>query len=908
MDRDGVSSDIFLNDKSSYRRGKLTVFLGASAGVGKTYAMLEKAQADLENGVDIVAGWVETHGREETKILLQGLPIIEPVVLEYRNKQMSEMNIDRIIQLKPQIVLVDELAHTNVPGSRFVRRYQDVEEILQAGIDVYTTVNIQHIESLNDVVAQVTGVVVRETVPDYILEHADIIKLIDIPPEDLIKRLHEGKIFIPKQAERALYSFFRQGNLNALRELSLRFTAMQVEQNKKKYMQQHRIDGPWPTTGRVMVCVSASPFSAQLIRAAKRLADGLQGDFLAINVRESYGGIPLDENAVERLNRNMRLAEELGGRTYTIVGDDLVTEIVNVAKSQDVTAIIVGKSGRSFWWNLVHGSLVDKLIRYSVGMDVYVIQGRVEKNAAPSNLIKSSVGVEAYTSIRKLAASVAMVVLTTGVCWLFREQLELVNIPLVFLVPVLFSATLWGRKPAYLSALLGAMSFDFFFVPPIFTLAMSELANFWGLLIFLLVSFVIGGRTEVLRKDAYDAKQREAMIRNVHDFSRSLSNKMDANVIAEELAQRCAENLKHEIVVLLPDKTGELQLCASCGMKEGREKLQDSDYAVAVWSYTHKQSAGFDTQVLPGSPYRFIPLISDSRVRGVVGIFTNKKMIAPEDMMVLNAWVGLAALALDRVALSYLSKQKEVSEETEQVRKVIFNSVSHELKTPLATISGAVSALLDERINKTLTIRQELLQTIQEGSMRMKRIVNNLLDSSRFESGATALKVEWCDLQDVLGVVLRDMKEQINRYDVTTTVAMDLPLIRADGVLLEHVFSNVLDNAMKYSADGGKIDVQIFVEDQKVVCKITDQGCGVEKSEVVHIFEKFFRGKQSKKVAGSGLGLSICKNIITAHHGEVTMESYPGKGSQITFSLPVNMDNAEMLLPEEAQDDGWKRG
>lgn len=907
MDRDGFNSDAFLNDTSRYRRGKLTVFLGASAGVGKTYAMLEKAQADLGNGVDIVVGWVETHGREETQILLQGLPIVEPVVLEYRNKQMSEMNIDRIIQLKPQIVLVDELAHTNIPGSRFVRRYQDVEEILQAGIDVYTTVNIQHIESLNDVVAQVTGVVVRETVPDYILEHADIIKLIDIPPEDLIKRLHEGKIYIPKQAERALNSFFRQGNLTALRELSLRFTAMQVEQNKNKYMQQHRIDGPWPTTGRVMVCVSASPFSAQLIRAAKRLADGLQGDFLAINVRESYGGIPLDENAVERLNRNMRLAEELGGKTYTIVGDDLVTEIVNVAKAQNVTAIIVGKSGRSFWWNLVHGSLVDKLIRYSVGMDVYVIQGRVEKNVVPINPIKSSIGVEDYTSMRKMGASAAMVAITTVICWLFRQHLEIINIPLIFLVPVLFSATWWGRKPAYVSALLGVMSFDFLFLPPLFTLAVSDLANFWGLLIFLLVSFVIGGRTEVLRKDAYDAKQREAMIRNVHDFSRSLSSKMETSVIAEELAQRCAENLKYEIVVLLPDKTGDLQLCASCGMKEGIEKLQDSDYAVAVWSYTHKQSAGFDTQVLPGSPYKFIPLISDSRVRGVVGIFTKKKMIAPEDMMVLDAWLGLAALALDRVALSDLSKQKEVSAETEQVRKVIFNSVSHELKTPLATISGAVSALLDERIGKTLAIRQELLQTIQEGSMRMKRIVNNLLDSSRFESGATALKVEWCDLQDVLGVVLRDMKEQINRYNVTATVATDLPLIRADGVLLEHVFSNVLDNAMKYSQDGGKIDVQIFVEDQKVVCKIADHGCGVEKSEVVHIFEKFFRGKQSKKVAGSGLGLSICKNIVTAHHGEISMESYPGKGSKIIFSLPINMDNAEMLLPEEAQDDGWKR-
>lgn len=370
--------DILLEDLKREKQGKLTVFLGASAGVGKTYAMLEAAGQKLRDGEDIVIGWIQTHGRKETDRLLEGLPIIEPKTLEYRGKFLQEMDLDAVIQRHPAIILVDELAHTNVPGSRFVRRYQDVEEILQAGIDVYTTVNIQHIESLNDVVAQITGVIVRETVPDYILEQADSIRLIDITPEELTKRLKEGKVYITGQVERALKGFFRKGNLNALRELALRFTAMQVEQAKNKYMYRHSISGPWATAGRVLVCVSSSPFSAQLIRAAKRLADGLQIDFLAVNIRQPASTADLDPVAIDRLNRNMRLAEELGAKTMTIVGDNLIKEIINVAVAHNVTSIVVGKTGRSLLWRVIHGSFVDNLIKYSKGMNVYVIQGRLE--------------------------------------------------------------------------------------------------------------------------------------------------------------------------------------------------------------------------------------------------------------------------------------------------------------------------------------------------------------------------------------------------------------------------------------------------------------------------------------------------------------------------------------------------
>ncbi len=896
MMEQGRNPEAFLEVVRADGRGKLTVFLGACAGVGKTYAMLEAAQKKLSEGVDIVVGLVETHGRTETQQLLSGLPKIELASIEYNGKQLQELNLEAILQRRPQIVLVDELAHSNVPGSRFVRRYQDVEEILLGGIDVYTTVNIQHMESLNDIVAQVTGVVVKETVPDYVVEQANAIKLVDIPVDDLLKRLQEGKVYIPQQATQALNKFFRKGNLNSLREMSLRFTAMQVEHNKKRYMDTHRIAGPWPTTGRVMVCVSSSPFSAQLIRAAKRLADGLQGDFLAINVREANSTMNMDENAVERLNRNMRLAEELGGKTYTIVGDDLVTEIINIAKTHNVTSIVVGKSGRSFFWNLVHGSLVDKLIRYSTGMNVYVIQGRTEQGAFTGTFSGQSANIEMHTSVRQMLASTIMVAVVTAFCWLFQVELKVINIPLIYLLPVLFAATWWGRKPSYLTAFLGMLCFDFFFVPPLYSLNISDIHHVLSFFVFFIVSFVIGGRTEVLRKEAREAKQREVAIRSVHDFSRTIVDKIEDNIIVQELAKRCAETLQAQVVVLLPDEQNKLQVMDG----EGGQGLPDSDYAVALWSYEHKQLAGFDTQVLPGSPYRFVPLVASEQAYGVIGICTNRKKISPEHMMFLNAWAGLAALALERIRLTDSNKREELFAEAESLRKVIFNSVSHELKTPLAAIKGATSGLADARISSTESVRNELVQTIQEGALRMERIVNNLLDNSRFETRNTVLQVEWCDLQDVLGVVLRELREQTSKYKLEICLPAELPFIRADAKLLEHVFSNLLDNATKYSPLESTIKIEIsLVNEEKIVCSVSDQGFGIAETERELVFDKFFRGKQNGSVGGSGLGLSICKNIINAHQGEIWVDNILGNGTKISFSLPLNMDGAKQYNIDE---------
>jgi len=478
-------------------RGKLTVFLGAAAGVGKTYAMLEAAHDRLQEGIDIVIGWVETHGRQETEKLAEGLTRIPAKVIEYRDKVLPEMDIDAILERKPELVLVDELAHANIPGSRNVRRFQDVDELVKAGINVYTTLNIQHIESLNDVVAQITGVIVRETVPDYIVEQADSVKLIDIPPEDLIKRLKEGKVYIPGQAEQALRKFFRQGNINALRELSLRFTAERVDRDVKDYMREHSICGPWPVAGRVMVCVSASPFSAQLIRAARRLAGGLQADWLAVHV-EPERQLPMGDKDRDRLARNIQLAEELGAKTFTVVGKDLIEEVLEVARSHNIATIVIGKPRHSRWRELIYGSTVDKLIRRSGGINVHIIQGEAEEEQAvaiKTAVITRSIPWRHYGGGLLMMAGVTLFSLLINT----TSSVALINIALLYQLPVTLSAFWWGRWPSYFTAVCCVLVFDFFFVPPSFTMSVDDIRYLWSFATFLIVAFIIGGRTELLR-------------------------------------------------------------------------------------------------------------------------------------------------------------------------------------------------------------------------------------------------------------------------------------------------------------------------------------------------------------------------------------------------------------------------
>ena len=864
-------------------RGELTVFLGAAAGVGKTYTMLEAAHEMLAAGVDVVIGWVETHKRQETEKMVEGLPRMPAKEIEYRGRILREMDIDAILARKPKVVLVDELAHTNVAGSRHVRRFQDVEEILSAGINVATTLNIQHIESLNDIVAQITGVTVRETVPDSIVEQADQVQLIDIPPNELIKRMKEGKIYMPHQAELALNKFFRPGNINALRELSLRFTAYRVDKELNEYMQEHDIAGPWPAGERVMVCVSASPFSAQLIRAARRLARGLQAELLAVHI-ETPRRLGLSEKERDRIFRNMRLAEELGAKTLSVAGNDLTEEILSVALEHNVTHLVVGKplQGRVREW-LSGGAVVDKLIRYSGGMNIHVIQGNTEVKDEPK---VKTLAVTASLPMWHYMAGILMLGVVTAGNWWWREYVEPVHVVMLYLLPVLLSAVWWGKGPSYLTALCGVILFDFLFIPPFFSFSVSDLRYVWSLPLFLLISFIIGGQTEKLRLEAKLARQREKTTRALYAFSREIAAIVDINVIVKNLAEQAWQTLERPIAVFLPEKNGKLLLAAEAGTAQ--TGIDTSELAVAIWAYEHGEIAGRCTDTLPGAKYMYLPLTTSSNTVGVLGIRVQEKMLTPVQRRLMEAWAGLAAIAVERVNLAQQARQTSLLVESDQLRTALFNSISHELRTPLASIIGSISSLLDKEGVYSSEDRVELLETVKEGAVRMDRLVANLLDTARLESGMMQLKKDWCDIEDITGIALRRVAESIKDRKLTINIPEALPIVKADCVLLEQVLVNLLDNACKYSTKGSEIAITASCDETMVQISVADRGSGIPADYLTQVFDKFYRLEQPKKVSGTGLGLSICKGIIEAHGGYIHAENRPGGGTVMTFTIPCD--------------------
>jgi two-component system sensor histidine kinase KdpD len=886
--------DILLERINKETRGKLTVFLGAAAGVGKTFTMLEAARQRLSEGVDVAVGWVETHGRQETERLVAGLPRVMPQSIEYRGRIMSAMDTDAILKRKPEIVLVDELAHTNITGSRHVRRFQDVEELLQAGIHVYTTLNIQHIESLNDIVAQITGVVVKETVPDYIIEQADHVQLIDIPSDELIKRLKEGKVYVAGQAEHALKKFFRQGNINALRELALRFTASRVDKDLHEYMREHKIEGPWPAAGRVMVCVSSSPFSAQLIRAARRLAGGLQAELIAVHIEAPTRRFPIGDKERDRVARNMRLAEELGAKTLTVVGDSLVQEILEAARNHNVSSIVIGKPRHSRLEELWQGSIVDKLIRDSGGINVYVIQGNAEKDKASS--IKTMPKADNVVW-KQYGIGLAMTVVVTLFCLKFKEYMEIVNIALLYQLPVTLSAFWWGRWPSYFTAVCGVAAFDFLYVPPIYTFNVSDIRYLWSFITFLIVAFVIGGRTEFLRAEAASARQRERSTRALYEFSKEIAAVIDLAVIVRGLVKQAAETVGRAIVVMLPDSNGKLSAWAEHFPAAGgwQQPLEDpSEAAVAIWAYEHGHPAGRSTDTLPSAQYLYIPLKSNNNVVGIMGVHIAEQHVVPEEKRLIDAWVGLAALAVERVRLAEKAREAALLTESDRLRTALFNSISHELRTPLSSIIGSVSSLLEAGGVYSEKARRELLENIQDGAARMERVISNLLDTARLESGMVQLKIDWCDMQDIIGTALQRLRERARQYQLDIRVAEDLSLLKGDFVLLEQVVLNLVDNAMKYSPKGSLISITAQMENNSVQVSVLDRGVGIPEEDLGKVFDKFYRVQQPKQVSGTGLGLSICKGIIEAHRGNIWAEKRPGGGTIICFQVPAA--SAEKVL------------
>lgn len=893
------------------QRGKLTVFLGAAAGVGKTYAMLETAQERRRDGVDVVVGWVETHGRQETEALTHDLPRIPPRALLYKGKMLYEMDVDAILQRRPDLVLVDELAHTNVPGSRNVRRFQDVEELLQAGVDVYTTVNVQHIESLNDIVARITGVIVRETVPDRMVEQADTVQLIDIPPQDLIKRLQEGKVYVPDQAENALRKFFRPGNINALRELALRLTAQRVDKDLHTYMQEHRIAGPWPASERVMVCVSPSPFSGQLIRTARRLAEGLQTEWLAVHVETSRRRFPMGERERDRLARNMRLVEELGGRPLTVVGENLVEEILETARANNVTSIVIGKPRHGWLREWLYGPVVDRLIRRGSGINFYVIQGETVPERAPR--VKTA-ATPATPMWWQYGAALAMVAAITAVGWRFLFHLEIINMALLYLLPVVLTALWWGRWPSYCAAVAGVMAFDFLFVPPLFTFSIADVRYVWSFATFLLISFLIGGRTENLRREATWARQREKSVRTLYDFSREVAGVVDVAAIADILARMVAQAVDKTVVVLLPDAAGKPVLAAAydpedTGLFPAADKERwrqqplpdEGEHAVASWAYEKGRPAGRSTDTLPGAQFLYLPLRTKDTVVGVLGIHLVEKFVTPEEHRLINGWVGVAAVAVERAQLARQARQAAILLESDRLRTALLNSISHELRTPLSFIIGAVSTLLDGEERYSPLARRELLENIQAGAVRMDRLVANLLDTARLESGMLRLKDDWCDIEDIIGTALRQLGAAVQNRPLHIAVAPDVPLLKGDCVLLTQVLVNLLDNAVKYSPPGGPLDIAAVVDGKKVLVTVADRGGGVPAGDLSKIFDKFYRVQHPQRVGGTGLGLAICKGIVECHNGRIWAENRPGGGMTVNFTLPLPEEKYTTSVTDEAR-------
>jgi two-component system, OmpR family, sensor histidine kinase KdpD len=860
------------------QRGKLRVFLGFAAGVGKTYAMLEAAHEQLAQGRDVVVAYCECHGRQETVALLSGLREIPRQRIEYRGIALEEMDLDAVLSRHPQLAVVDELAHTNVPGSRHTKRYQDVEELLAAGIDVYTALNIQHVESLNDVVAQITGVTVHETIPDRVLEEADEIDLVDLPPDELIQRLHEGKVYIPEQASRAVEKFFRPGNLTALREIALRYLAGRVDRQMRTYMGAHAIPGPWPAGERVLVCLDPSPAGERLVRTGRRLAAGLDAEWIVLHV-ETGEAIRYTDEERDRLARLLRLAEELGATVVTLPGTSVAEEVIRYARAHNITKIIVGASRRPWWAELIRGAVVDRIIRASGATDVYVIRGPVERLKS----LRAERRVQPEPRLPYLY-SAGIIGLVTAASAMVQARLDPTNLTMLYLLAVVIIALQWGRGPAVLGATLGVVSFDFFFVPPRFSFAVSDtqyLLTFAGLLVVGMVISTLAGRA---KEQAQAAREREAYTGALYALSGDLAAMSSLEAIAAAVARHIATTFSREVAVLLPVE-GRLQPI----YKAPGFLLNENEFAVATWVYEHGEVAGYGTDTLPAASARYLPLKTSQAVRGVLAVrpTTAAEPLTPEQRHLAMAFANQAALAIERTQLADVAKRVEVLRETEKLQAALLDSISHELRTPLASITGSLSSLTDPGMVLDDAQRRELLETAKEQAEHMNRLVGNLLEMTRLEAGAYKLRVAPTDIQELIGAVLSQFGDALRGREVTVDVGPSLPEVPMDFVLITQVLANVLDNVVKYSPAGSPVEVHARMTGSELQIQIADRGVGIPPGEAERIFDKFYRIRRPRDLGGVGLGLAISAGIVQLHGGRIWAEHRTGGGTIVTLSIPV---------------------
>lgn len=863
-------------------RGRLKVFLGAAPGVGKTWAMLDDAHREAAKGRDVVAALIETHGRSETQAKLAGLTQLPRKPVLYQGRVLTELDLDALLARKPDLALIDELAHTNAEGSRHDKRWQDVEEVLDAGIDVYTTLNIQHIETLNETVARITGVRVRETVPDDALHLADEIELIDLPPDELVDRLKQGKVYPADQASRALSSFFVKGNLTALRELAMRTAADRVDAQLREHMAANAISGPWPTQERILVCLNESPAAREAIRVAKRSADRARAEWIALNVVQASAET-MPEADKDRLAGSLRLAERLGAELVTLAaGHDVTEAILDFAKSRNVRRIVIGRPRpRPYWLRLGGEDVAATLMRRSRPFEV-TIASEPDEKPRPRQFRPVSFGAEP----RPWAEAVAAVAVATGFGWAVDRLFPVASLALLFMTAVIVVASRRGMGPSALASVLGFLSYDFFFVDPRLTFTVTDRSELLTLGLFLAASLVTGNLAARLRARSEMQAAISDRTNKLYDFSRRVAAAATADDVIWASVSHVATTLRCETVLLMP-RGSDLQVVGGFP-PEDRLELRDQSAAKFAWERGEPAGRGSDT--LPAASWFFLPLIAGERRLGVLGIaYEDDRQLAKTDRRLLDALIDQIALALERLRLTEDLAANQLATEAERLRTALLNSVSHDLRTPLVTIIGAAGHLADSDLPPGA--RSDLAENIREEGERLDRYVQNLLDMTRLGHGALEPRLVPQDVAEIIGGARARMRGVLRGHDLQVVLAPNLPLILADGVLLEQVVVNILDNAAKYSPEGSTITVGALQKGLRVEISIADRGPGIPQADLSRVFDMFYRvAIGDRQRAGTGLGLAICKGLVEAMGGTIRAETGTpeGAGTRIVMTLPVH--------------------
>lgn len=895
-------------EEQQEKRGRLKIFFGAAAGVGKTYEMLLTAHTKRQKGVDVVVGLVETHERQETIAVLQGLEVLPPKLVQYRGMVRREFDLDGALKRRPSLILVDELAHSNAVGCRHPKRWQDIEELLNAGIDVYTTLNVQHLESLNDDVNQVTGVQVFETVPDTVFELADEIELIDLPPDDLLTRLKEGKVYIPHQAERAMQNFFRKGNLIALRELSLRLTADRVDAQMLDYRDSNAIREIWQVGECVLICIGANDIAERLVRAGKRLAASLHAQCIVMYIETpKLQRLPPEQR--DGVLRVLRFAEHLGAETVTLSGLVISEEILNFAKKRNVTKIVLGKPTRRGWKRWLLGSVVDALISEAHNINMYLL-------GSPSNLKRDELAQarqalktkSTYFYPKKQARkrwldswrALYITACSSLIGWLMAGRFELTNIVMVYLLGVVFVAARFGREASIMASILSVLAFDFFFVKPINTFSVADAQYLVTFMIMLLVGMVISHLTSDMRAQTKVAAHRERRANVLYALSEELAISRTVTDTVKVAVRHIQAEFGGANVILFPSEGGRIVYPSDPPLPES---LRHCDLSVAQWVFDHDQIAGQGTDTLPGANSVFFPM---KGFRGNIGVLALspanlRRVFLPEQRRLLDTFINQVVQTIERVSLSEDAQQSQMRIESESLRNSLLSAISHDLRTPLASIVGAASTLVDKDAQLSQADRQELGFTIYDEALRMSNLTNNILDMARLDAGKAQLNRQWYPLDEIIGGALARLRRKLEGRAVNTKLPEGLCLVRLDAVLIEQVLINLLENACKYTPAGTPIDISAERSVHTLKVAISDRGQGIPAGEEDKLFDKFYRLDREGSQSGVGLGLSICKAIVIAHGGLIGANNRPEGGAEFYFVLP--MDEALPELEAEVHQD-----